>query len=111
MLQGAHSIQSICMGHSIFAKCCSFVCPDNAEQPVLLSGGGDSSVRSACHCHRDLLWVGVMAFFETMYDCASKNCKLRKCGLKGSVFLSCVSVNACQGSPVTLDGGAAISAS
>ncbi|KAA6424794.1 MAG: tRNA (guanine-N(7)-)-methyltransferase subunit WDR4-like [Trebouxia sp. A1-2] len=43
---GAHSIQSICMGHEVFAKCCSFGCHQNGSQPVLLSGGGDSTIRS-----------------------------------------------------------------
>lgn len=47
--KGAHSIQSICMGHSVFAKCCAFLCPPDAAQPVLLSGGGDSTIRSWNH--------------------------------------------------------------
>ena len=46
-LQGAHSIQSICMGHEVFAKCCSFACPTDGSPPLLLSGGGDSTIRYA----------------------------------------------------------------
>ena len=45
--QGAHSIQSICMGHQVFAKCCAFISTKQSAHPLLLSGGGDSTVRSA----------------------------------------------------------------
>ncbi|DBA81758.1 TPA: WD repeat-containing protein 4 [Trebouxia sp. C0004] len=44
--KGAHSIQSMCMGHEVFAKCCSFGYHQNGSQPILLSGGGDSTIRS-----------------------------------------------------------------
>ena len=35
------------MGHKVFAKCCAFLSADKAVHPILLSGGGDSTVRFA----------------------------------------------------------------
>ena len=86
VVQGAHSIQSICMGHSIFAKCCAFVCPSSAAHPVLLSGGGDSTVRYANTTHICTAPASWLSW---------KRCKLRLCWLKGS-SLSFMRGHACK---------------
>ncbi|KAL7112921.1 hypothetical protein ACP275_04G031500 [Erythranthe tilingii] len=44
-LNGAHEIQSFCLGHTDFVSCLAFVhCQDSANQ-LLVSGSGDSTVR------------------------------------------------------------------
>lgn len=42
---GAHEIQSFCLGHSEFVSCLAFICNQDSQQWYLLSGGGDSTVR------------------------------------------------------------------
>ncbi|XP_006366671.1 tRNA (guanine-N(7)-)-methyltransferase non-catalytic subunit wdr4 isoform X1 [Solanum tuberosum] len=42
---GAHEIQSFCLGHSEFVSCLAFICSQDSQQWYLLSGGGDSTVR------------------------------------------------------------------
>ncbi|CAH8283657.1 unnamed protein product [Eruca vesicaria subsp. sativa] len=44
-LQGAHEIQSFCLGHSEFVTCITFVHNPELTQGYLMSGSGDSSVR------------------------------------------------------------------
>ncbi|CAH9073892.1 unnamed protein product [Cuscuta europaea] len=44
-LNGAHEIQSFCLGHTEFVSCLTFVCNQEFAQGFLVSGGGDSSVR------------------------------------------------------------------
>ncbi|KAE8703719.1 Transducin/WD40 repeat-like superfamily protein isoform 2 [Hibiscus syriacus] len=43
-LDGAHEIQSFCLGHSEFF-CLAFICTPDSPQGILVSGGGDSTVR------------------------------------------------------------------
>ncbi|KAJ4867880.1 Transducin/WD40 repeat-like superfamily protein [Raphanus sativus] len=44
-LQGAHEIQSFCLGHTEFVTCIAFVQNLELTQGYLMSGSGDSSVR------------------------------------------------------------------
>ncbi|KAJ8899294.1 hypothetical protein K2173_018268 [Erythroxylum novogranatense] len=44
-LDGAHEIQSFCLGHSEFVSCLAFICTVDYPQGFLLSGSGDSTVR------------------------------------------------------------------
>ncbi|KAL5561703.1 hypothetical protein UlMin_031450 [Ulmus minor] len=44
-LDGAHEIQSFCLGHSEFVSCLAFLCPPEYPQGLLVSGSGDSTVR------------------------------------------------------------------
>ncbi|KAG5391265.1 hypothetical protein IGI04_032806 [Brassica rapa subsp. trilocularis] len=44
-LQGAHEIQSFCLGHTEFVTCITFVQNPEFAQGYLMSGSGDSSVR------------------------------------------------------------------
>lgn len=42
---GAHEIQSFCLGHTEFVSCLEFVCTPDYPQGFLVSGSGDSTVR------------------------------------------------------------------
>lgn len=44
-LDGAHEIQSFCLGHTKFVSCFTFVCSQDYPQGFLVSGSGDSTVR------------------------------------------------------------------
>ncbi|KAJ1433094.1 WD40/YVTN repeat-like-containing domain superfamily [Sesbania bispinosa] len=44
-LNGAHQIQSFCLGHTEFVSCLAFVPAQECPQSFLLSGSGDSTVR------------------------------------------------------------------
>ncbi|KAL6978548.1 hypothetical protein U1Q18_020216 [Sarracenia purpurea var. burkii] len=44
-LDGAHEIQSFCLGHTEFVSCLAFVCASNYPEGFLVSGSGDSTVR------------------------------------------------------------------
>lgn len=44
-LDGAHEIQSFCLGHTEFVSCLAFVCNEDCPQGNLISGSGDSTVR------------------------------------------------------------------
>ncbi|KAJ6399306.1 hypothetical protein OIU77_019948 [Salix suchowensis] len=44
-LDGAHEIQSFCLGHAEFVSCLAFLFTVNYPQGFLVSGGGDSTVR------------------------------------------------------------------
>lgn len=44
-LNGAHQIQSFCLGHTEFVSCLAFVQDLECPQGLLLSGSGDSTVR------------------------------------------------------------------
>ncbi|KAF8111562.1 hypothetical protein N665_0074s0090 [Sinapis alba] len=44
-LQGAHEIQSFCLGHTEFVTCIAFVSNPELTQSYLMSGSGDSTVR------------------------------------------------------------------
>ncbi|KAK8509920.1 hypothetical protein V6N12_001988 [Hibiscus sabdariffa] len=44
-LNGAHEIQSFCLGHTEFVSCLAFICAPDSPQGILVSGGGDSTVR------------------------------------------------------------------
>ncbi|PON55236.1 Guanine nucleotide-binding protein, beta subunit [Parasponia andersonii] len=44
-LDGAHEIQSFCLGHTEFVSCLSFVCSQEYPHGFLVSGSGDSTVR------------------------------------------------------------------
>jgi WD40 repeat protein len=44
-LEGAHEIQSFCLGHSEFITCTAFVSTPELTQGYLMSGSGDSTVR------------------------------------------------------------------
>ncbi|KAF8111776.1 hypothetical protein N665_0073s0125 [Sinapis alba] len=44
-LQGAHEIQSFCLGHTEFVTCIAFVWSTDLTQGYLMSGSGDSTVR------------------------------------------------------------------
>lgn len=44
-LDGAHEIQSFCLGHTEFVTCLAFICTPDCLQGILVSGGGDSTVR------------------------------------------------------------------
>ncbi|GMI69356.1 tRNA modification 82 [Hibiscus trionum] len=44
-LDGAHEIQSFCLGHTEFVSCLAFICAPDSPQGLLVSGGGDSTVR------------------------------------------------------------------
>ncbi|XP_077245255.1 transducin/WD40 repeat-like superfamily protein isoform X2 [Tasmannia lanceolata] len=44
-LNGAHEIQSFCLGHTDFVSCLAFLCTPDYPLGLLLSGSGDSTVR------------------------------------------------------------------
>ncbi|KAL5155094.1 tRNA (guanine-N(7)-)-methyltransferase non-catalytic subunit WDR4 [Glycine soja] len=44
-LNGAHQIQSFCLGHTEFVSCLAFIQAQECPQGLLLSGSGDSTVR------------------------------------------------------------------
>ncbi|KAK9281044.1 hypothetical protein L1049_003936 [Liquidambar formosana] len=44
-LDGAHEIQSFCLGHTEFVSCLTFVCTPDYPLGFLVSGSGDSTVR------------------------------------------------------------------
>ncbi|KAE8686148.1 Transducin/WD40 repeat-like superfamily protein isoform 2 [Hibiscus syriacus] len=44
-LDGAHEIQSFCLGHTEFVSCLAFISSPDSPQGILVSGGGDSTVR------------------------------------------------------------------
>ncbi|XP_065861126.1 uncharacterized protein [Euphorbia lathyris] len=44
-LDGAHEIQSFCLGHTEFVSCLAFICTVDYPQGFLVSGSGDSTVR------------------------------------------------------------------
>ncbi|TYJ03097.1 hypothetical protein E1A91_A12G004700v1 [Gossypium mustelinum] len=44
-LDGAHEVQSFCLGHTEFVSCLAFICTPDSPQGSLVSGGGDSTVR------------------------------------------------------------------
>ncbi|XP_062085607.1 uncharacterized protein LOC133791703 [Humulus lupulus] len=44
-LDGAHEIQSFCLGHTEFVSCLAFVCTQEYPQGFIVSGSGDSTVR------------------------------------------------------------------
>ncbi|KAF3436276.1 hypothetical protein FNV43_RR23368 [Rhamnella rubrinervis] len=44
-LDGAHEIQSYCLGHTEFVSCLAFACNVEYPQGFLVSGSGDSTVR------------------------------------------------------------------
>ncbi|KAF5727059.1 tRNA (guanine-N(7)-)-methyltransferase non-catalytic subunit wdr4 [Tripterygium wilfordii] len=44
-LDGAHEIQSYCLGHTEFVSCVAFLCTLDYPHGLLLSGSGDSTVR------------------------------------------------------------------
>ncbi|EPS58344.1 hypothetical protein M569_16472, partial [Genlisea aurea] len=44
-LHGAHEIQSFCLGHTEFVSCLAFLGNDRDGLRLLVSGGGDSTVR------------------------------------------------------------------
>ncbi|CAN1176850.1 tRNA (guanine-N(7)-)-methyltransferase non-catalytic subunit wdr4 [Linum perenne] len=44
-LEGAHEIQSFCLGHTQFVTSLAFICSKEFPQGLLLSGSGDSTVR------------------------------------------------------------------
>ncbi|CAI8614217.1 unnamed protein product [Vicia faba] len=45
LLNGAHEIQSFCLGHTEFVSCLAFVPAQESPHSLLLSGSGDSTVR------------------------------------------------------------------
>ncbi|XP_075482702.1 uncharacterized protein LOC142522967 [Primulina tabacum] len=54
-LNGAHEIQSFCLGHTEFVSCLAFVTPPDYGQGFLVSGSGDSTVRLWEHASGSLL--------------------------------------------------------
>lgn len=44
-LDGAHEIQSFCLGHTEFVSCLAFICAPDYPEGFLVSGSGDSTVR------------------------------------------------------------------
>ncbi|KAI3801016.1 hypothetical protein L1987_29116 [Smallanthus sonchifolius] len=44
-LDGAHEIQSYCLGHTEFVSCLAFVCNQDCPHGYLVSGSGDATVR------------------------------------------------------------------
>ncbi|TYJ03095.1 hypothetical protein E1A91_A12G004700v1 [Gossypium mustelinum] len=43
-LDGAHEVQSFCLGHTEFVSCLAFICTPDSPQGSLVSGGGDSTL-------------------------------------------------------------------
>ncbi|XVE77807.1 hypothetical protein DITRI_Ditri13aG0092100 [Diplodiscus trichospermus] len=104
-LDGAHEIQSFCLDHTEFVSCLAFICTPNCLQGILVSGGGDSTVRMWDVISGSLLdtcEVGAMAGqlnsdksegnCSTVTDiCAIPNCTLIAVaiqGLQGIMLLS-----------------------
>ncbi|GLT36350.1 hypothetical protein SLA2020_107340 [Shorea laevis] len=44
-LDGAHEIQSFCLGHTEFVSCLAFICTLDHPEGFLVSGSGDSTIR------------------------------------------------------------------
>ncbi|KAH9729794.1 tRNA (guanine-N(7)-)-methyltransferase non-catalytic subunit [Citrus sinensis] len=55
-LDGAHEIQSFCLGHTEFVSCLDFVCTVDYPQGYLVSGSGDSTV-SICSLVGYYIWI------------------------------------------------------
>ncbi|XP_027115440.1 uncharacterized protein [Coffea arabica] len=68
-LDGAHEIQSFCLGHTEFVSCLAFVFGQDYPQGLLISGSGDSTVRLwdfTCGALLDTCAVGTEAgYLET----------------------------------------------
>ncbi|KAL2238852.1 tRNA (guanine-N(7)-)-methyltransferase non-catalytic subunit wdr4 [Sesamum indicum] len=63
-LNGAHEIQSFCLGHTEFVSCLAFISCQDYAQGLLVSGSGDSTVRLwdyASGCLLDTCDVGAEA--------------------------------------------------
>ncbi|KAL0389486.1 UNVERIFIED_CONTAM: tRNA (guanine-N(7)-)-methyltransferase non-catalytic subunit WDR4 [Sesamum calycinum] len=63
-LNGAHEIQSFCLGHTEFVSCLAFISCEDYAQGLLVSGSGDSTVRLwdyASGCLLDTCDVGAEA--------------------------------------------------
>ncbi|KAH1072044.1 hypothetical protein J1N35_024372 [Gossypium stocksii] len=110
-LDGAHEVQSFCLGHTEFVSCLAFICTPDSPQGILVSGGGDSTVRMWDIISGSLLdtcAVGAKAQFEsdttegncsTVTDiCTIPGCTLIAvaiqsnsvlCSLRGIMLLSC----------------------
>ncbi|KAG0494860.1 hypothetical protein HPP92_005854 [Vanilla planifolia] len=61
---GAHEIQSFCLGHADFVSCLAFICPMDYQGSLLLSGGGDATVKLWDHvsgCLIDSCYLGKTA--------------------------------------------------
>ncbi|XP_020590516.1 tRNA (guanine-N(7)-)-methyltransferase non-catalytic subunit wdr4 isoform X1 [Phalaenopsis equestris] len=54
-LKGAHEIQNFCLGHTDFVSCLTFIRPPDCHQILLLSGGGDATIRLWDHVSGCLL--------------------------------------------------------
>lgn len=68
-LNGAHEIQSFCLGHTDFISCLTFVCTPEYPQGFLISGSGDSTVRLwdfISGCLLDTCEVGVKSLKSPM---------------------------------------------
>ncbi|XP_078430916.1 transducin/WD40 repeat-like superfamily protein isoform X2 [Wolffia australiana] len=63
-LEEAHEIQSFCLGHTDYVTCLSFISSPDSDQPFLLSGSGDSTVRLwdfLSGCQLDTCEIGLKA--------------------------------------------------
>ncbi|TYG39293.1 hypothetical protein ES288_D12G004700v1 [Gossypium darwinii] len=104
-LDGAHEVQSFCLGHTEFVSCLPFICTPDSPQGILVSGGGDSTVRMWDIISGSLLdtcAVGAKAQFEsdtTEGNCSTVTdiCTIPACtliavaiqSLRGIMLLSC----------------------
>ncbi|MBA0591559.1 uncharacterized protein LOC105762607 [Gossypium raimondii] len=104
-LDGAHEVQSFCLGHTEFVSCLAFICTPDSPQGILVSGGGDSTVRMWDIISGSLLdtcAVGAKAQFEsdtTEGNCSTVTdiCTIPACtliavaiqSLRGIMLLSC----------------------
>jgi len=98
-MQGAHEIKSYCFGHTNFASCSAFVSgADGSETEMLLTGGGDGTVR---------LWNPV----EGKQVCVIKVCEYDKNIDKKKHILPVLAVQPskdCRHAVVVVDGESAI---
>ncbi|KAL5155096.1 tRNA (guanine-N(7)-)-methyltransferase non-catalytic subunit WDR4 [Glycine soja] len=69
-LNGAHQIQSFCLGHTEFVSCLAFIQAQECPQGLLLSGSGDSTVSN-------LFNIPAYFLYDSLLDESNVNCFLQ----------------------------------
>ncbi|KAG4916110.1 hypothetical protein JHK87_053667 [Glycine soja] len=79
-LNGAHQIQSFCLGHTEFVSCLAFIQAQECPQGLLLSGSGDSTVSN-------LFNIPAYFLYDSLLDESNVNCFLQVVSVAGEAFV------------------------